>query len=59
MARIGKLSCWGSRQGQGTADTGPAVGGNAGVGRGCWWRTARAVGALLTAMEGGGGGEME
>ena len=31
----------GSRQGQGTADTGPAVGDSAGAGCGSWWPTAR------------------
>ena len=48
---------------QGLADVGPAVGSSTGAGGGYWWRTARAVGALLTAMDarggggGGGGGE--
>ena len=39
---------------QGLADAGAVVGGSTGAGCGYWWRTARAVGALLTAMEAGG-----
>ena len=39
MNRVAQLL--GSRQGQGTADKGPAVGDSARAGCGCWWRTAR------------------
>ena len=50
------------------ADTGPAVGGSAGGGSGCWWCMARDLGSgsarvkewkLGTAMEAQGGGLFE
>ena len=44
---------------QGLADAGPAVGSSIGAGGGYWWRTARVLGALLTAMDARGGGGKE
>ena len=49
-----------SRLGQGTADTGLAVGDSVGSGRGYWWDTARdRAQALLTETRLGGWGVME
>ena len=45
----------GSTVAQGLADAGPAVGSGTGAGGGYWRRTARAAGALLTAMDDRGG----
>ena len=36
---------------QGLADAGPTMGSSTGAGGGYWWSTAKAVGALLMAMD--------